>query len=223
MGPRVDRFIEAFPSVVDGDLMLCLDHGVAYQRDMSYRIDVPYFDIYNSYSSADQKIITDRIIGGRVALVADYAGRSCNVLDIGTGSGEFIRRRPNTWGFDVDQKAVEWMKLNDRWSDKIEAFLAFTFWDVLEHIENPGEYFGRMVDRVWLFTCIPIFSDLRRIRESRHYRPGEHMYYFTEKGFVDWVALHQFRLRKRDDFETRAGRESIVSFAFQRSMKADAA
>jgi len=62
----------------------------------------------------------------------------------------------------------------------------------------------------------PIFPDLTAIRASKHYRPGEHLYYFTEDGLVRWMALHGFLLRERNDFETRAGRDSILSFAFLR-------
>ena len=37
-----------------------------------------------------------------------------------------------------------------------------------------------------------------------------------ELGFVAWMALHSFELLERQDFETRAGRDSILSFAFRK-------
>jgi hypothetical protein len=87
---------------------------------------------------------------------------------------------------------------------------------VLEHVETPDDYFRRIHDGAYLFTSLPIFTDLTKVRQSKHYRPDEHLYYFSEDGFVNWMAHHRFKLLERDDFETRAGREAILSFAFRR-------
>lgn len=212
----MDRLIAGFPAVADVDLMLCPDHGVAYQRDRTNRVeyDAAYFDKCAGYE--DQEIAR-KINAGRIELVTKFAGRSCDVLDVGIGSGEFIKLRPYTWGFDVNPKAAQWLKERDLWSDQVGLFSAFTFWDVIEHIDEPVAYFQHMMDWSFLFVCLPIFGNLDQIRKSRHYRPGEHLYYFTEAGFVNWMALHRFNLRERQDFETQAGRDSVLSFAFQRA------
>ena len=68
---------------------------------------------------------------------------------------------------------------------------------------------------------VRVFEDLADIRKSRHYRPGEHLYYFTDRGIVSWMAMHGFDLLERDWFETRAGRESIATYAFQRAWSID--
>lgn len=200
---------------IDGDLVVSDRHGFAYQHDMSVPVpyDAAYFDKYVGYEGAD---IARRINAGRVDLVNRHAGVSAGVLDIGIGSGEFIKSRPYTFGFDINPKAVEWLKSCMRWSDAFCAFTGFTFWDVLEHVETPDDYFRKIPDGSHLFTSLPIFTDLGRVRESRHYRPNEHFYYFTESGFVEWMKGHGFVLLERDDFETRAGRDSILSFAFRK-------
>ena len=59
--------------------------------------------------------------------------------------------------------------------------------------------------------------DLNKIRESKHYRPGEHLLYWTEKGFVDWMFEKGFRFLEKRTFEIQAGREDILSFAFIRT------
>jgi hypothetical protein len=210
----MDRFIEEFYATPDGDLALCLNNGVAYQADMSHRVAVPYFDKCMEYRGEE---IARRINTCRRILVDAYVGSSGAVLDVGVGSGEFVEVRPLTWGYDIDEKAATWLKEAGKWSDRFEDFSAFTFWDVIEHLEEPRrDYFRYIRPGAYLFTCLPIFADLRRIRESRHYRPGEHLMYFTEEGFVRWMTLHGFRCLERDDFETRAGRDSILSFAFRR-------
>ena len=212
---EMDAFLASFPATNDADLMLCHEHGAAYQADMSYRVAVPYFDKCMEYRGEE---IALRINICRRTLVDAYAGCSRAVLDVGVGSGEFIEARPHTWGYDVDERAAAWLREVGKWSDRFEDFWAFTFWDVIEHLEEPyWDYFRHIRPGAYLFTCLPIFTDLCRIRESRHYRPGEHLMYFTEEGFVRWMRMHGFECLERNDFETRAGRDSILSFVFRRS------
>lgn len=211
----MDRFIEAFESIADDDLMLCPEHGVAYQRDMTER--VPYDESYfNKCLGYEDQAIAIKINAGRIDLVNRHAGVATQVLDVGVGSGEFIKKRPFTFGHDVNPKAVEWLKSWERWSYDFSTFAAFTFWDVIEHVEDPNCYFNQIKPGAFLFTSLPIFSDINRIRGSRHYRPGEHLYYWTESGFVEWMGCYGFELLERADFEIHAGRDSILSFAFQR-------
>lgn len=217
----MDELIRRFDARADADLMLCVHRGVAYQRDMSQRAPegvnaagVDYFDHYKAIQGAE---IARRINAGRVAIVNKYAKGSA-VLDTGIGSGEFIKSRPNTFGRDVNRKAVAWLKAENKLATDSTQFGAFTYWDVLEHIDVPNNHFRRMPDGCFLFTCLPIFDDLNRVRESRHYKPGEHLYYWTERGFIDWMAFYRFRLLDRQVFEVDAGRDSILTFAFKRDL-----
>lgn len=211
----MDQFISGFAATPDQDLMQC--HGVAYQRDMQHKVsyDAAYFDKCRSY---EDKEIAVKINAGRIAMVNKYVGPEATVIDIGIGSGEFIRKRGATFGHDINPRAVTWLKRNKLWigEEELSAFEAFTFWDVIEHVEDPNHYFRHIDGGGYLFTSLPIFEDLSRVRESKHYRPGEHLYYWTEQGFVDWMAMYRFRLLERQDFEIKAGRESILSFAFRR-------
>ena len=210
---RTDQFIERYKAKEDGDLMQC--DGVAYQRDMSNRIvyNEPYFDHYVKLEGLP---IAVELNAGRAALVNKYlAGKQ--VLDVGVGSGEFIKTRPHTKGFDINHRAIRWLRKNGYFSDEFEKFEGFTFWDVIEHVHDPNEYFKRIKKDAYLFTSIPIFENLRDVRSSRHFKPGEHLYYFTKQGFIDWMALYGFELLETSDFETKAGRQDIMSFAFKRS------
>lgn len=220
----MDRFIRQFAAQPDDDLMLCPEHGVAYQRDMTVKVayDESYFNKCLSYE--DQEIAR-AINAGRVALVDRYAGADSVILDIGIGSGEFIKKRRNTLGYDVNPTAVAWLKTQGLWSGHWDGyhtrFAGFTFWDVIEHVEEPEDYFRWVKTGGFVFVSLPVFGSLTKIRASRHYRPGEHLYYWTEGGFVAWMRLHGFMLLGRADYETRAGRDSIVSFAFRRDGGAD--
>lgn len=210
----MDRFIETFTAVADRDLMLCQEQGVAYQRDMSQPVpyDAAYFDKYVGYEG---KAVAVAINAARLRLVNRFLPAIEPILDVGVGSGEFIKSHPNAWGHDVNEKAIGWLKEQGKWVPDLHSFNAFSFWDVIEHVPEPEGYFRQMRPGSLLFTCLPIFDDLNSIRESKHYRPNEHFYYWTESGFVFWMKLHGFRLLARGQDEIAAGREAIFSFAFR--------
>ena len=212
----MDKLIARFDAEHDRDLNICERWGVAYQRDMrvTAKYDENYFNKCLGYEGQE---IALKINAGRTDLVDRYMPTQ-PVLDIGIGSGEFIRTRPNTWGYDINPKAIRWLRANSKWSEDLRRFNAFTCWDVLEHVPAPEVYFKRMAAGSHVFASIPIFNDLRRIRESKHYRPGEHLYYWTQEGFTNWMARYGFKLLEVADFETAAGRESILSFAFSKTL-----
>lgn len=207
----MDSVIATLPAERDADLMLCHEHGIAYQHEHNDLVayDAAYYDKCAGYEGHE---IERRITKARIEMVARHYGGE--VLDVGIGSGAFIKARPGTYGFDVNPVAIEWLKRNDLWSSSVGSFGAVTFWDVLEHVPDPGQYLS--IVGAHLFASIPVFEDLRRIRESRHYRPGEHLYYFKRQGFIDWMEAHGFLLLEWNDHESRAGRDSINSFAFKR-------
>lgn len=211
----MDRLISRFDAVEDGDLMLVPDRGIAYAKNMKItaEYDAAYFDKYSAYEGSP---VSDALNGFRVGFVAEHAGAGRRCLDIGIGCGEFIKRRPRTFGFDVNQKAAEWLKSRQLWREDFGAFDCFTFWDVIEHIDDPHIYFRQIPDASYLFASLPTFVDLGEVRASKHYRPGEHLYYFTRQGFIDWMKAYRFELLDVQDYETEAGREAITSFAFRK-------
>lgn len=218
----MDGILKRFDAVQDGDLMVCKSRGVAWQADMKHRAPpgvnaegVNYFDHYKGFEGSE---IGRSIHSGRVAMVNKHVGAESLVLDVGVGSGEFILSRPNTHGTDVNPKAVEWLKKNGYYAERFSDYNAFTFWDVLEHIDVPNNVFKQIPTGSFLFTSLPIFTDLKKVRESKHYKPGEHLYYWTEQGFIEWMAMYRFRLIEVSRFESEAGRESIVSFVFKRDL-----
>lgn len=208
----MDRFI-AGHATPDDDLILCPLHGFAYQADM--RVTASYDnDYYNKCASYEGKEIAQKINAGRIEFVSRH--HDGEVLDVGVGSGEFIKNRADTYGYDINPAAREWLEESGLWRDDFSLFRAFTFWDVIEHVPEPEGYFSQIEEGSYLFTSIPVFEDLSRIRESRHYRPGEHLYYFTRTGFTGWMWLHGFASVDHSTFETDAGRDSIESFAFRK-------
>lgn len=209
----MDRIIAPLSFHEDGDLRLCVEEGVAYQWDQSTLVpyDEAYFNRYVSYEGSET---CNKLNAGRVAFVNKYTLRP--VVDIGVGSGEFIRHRYLTWGYDVNPAAIRWLRENRLWADELHSFDGYTFWDVIEHCPTPEDYFREIKAGGFLFTSIPVFEDLWRIRDSKHYRPNEHLLYFSDRGFRWWMGEHGFELLEVSDFESKAGRESILSYAFRK-------
>lgn len=219
----MDRLIKRFDAAKDGDLMLCEHRGVAYQRDMSQgRIayDSAYLANYDRYANGP---IAKTLNDARCAMLARHVPKRASVLDVGAASGAFVRRAIDAdflaKGFDVIPEAVRRLSDAGLYAEDPADFDAVTLWDAVEHMEEPEACLGRVRKGAVLLAAIPLMQKgLRRTRESKHYKPGEHFYYFTADGFVDWMALYGYRLLEQSSHETDAGRESIGAFAFQRDL-----
>lgn len=218
----MDRLIKHFDSSRDSDLRICEHRGVAYQKDMTadrVPYDADYLAKCQAYEGSE---IARKVHAGRCALLARHLSDGAAVLDIGAGSGAFVRDAAS-WGFDakgfdVIPETAERLRAEKVYSDDVGSFEAVTLWDVIEHMEVPEICLKSIRKGAHLFVSVPVFGDLRAIRASRHYRPGEHLYYWTAQGFIDWMALYGFRLLEQSTHETDAGRDSIGAFAFCRDL-----
>lgn len=216
----MDRLIRRFDSVDDGDLALCLPRGVAYQRSAStIAYDGTYLAKVDAY---DGTPIAKAVNRGRLELLSRHVAAGSTVLDVGAGSGAFVRDATaagyEAAGLEVMPEAAARLRAARVYADNPQQFEVVTMWDSLEHMADPEKYLGPVRTGAHLFASLPVFEDLRRIRESKHYRPGEHLYYFTKVGFVDWMARHGFRLLEYSEHEMAAGRESIGAFALRRDL-----
>lgn len=217
----MDSFVSAFEAAADADLMLCAGSGVAYQADMTQRTsyDRAYLTKIYGYDPAIAKAVNC----GRCALVARHLLSGATLLDIGAGSGQFVREA-RSWGFDargfdVIPEAARGLVADGLYDDDPGLCDAVTMWDSIEHMEEPALWLRRVRSGALLCVSVPLFADLRAIRDSKHYRPGEHLYYWTADGFVAWMKLYGFRLLESSPHEMQAGRDSIGAFAFCRDLK----
>jgi hypothetical protein len=212
--------------VQDGDLTLFESLGIAIQTDLHSAVPVPYDkEYFQKYRQYEGSPIARAINRGRVALVQKYCGNS-DVLDIGIGSGEFLRaldqaRAGRCYGFDVNPYGIDLLHRENRFINPYtslpDSLGGMTCWDSLEHLTDPSALVSCLYPGQYLFLSLPIFADLRRIRESKHYRPNEHFFYFTDYGLVNWLEGSGFTLQETSTFEIEAGREDINSYVFLRS------
>lgn len=203
--------------------MLCEQHGVAYQTDMRcarVRYDDAYMAKVEAYEGSD---IARQVNLGRIAMLLRHLPFGASVLDVGAGTGEFVRDARLAGfcasGDDVMPAAVARLRADGLHGDTPSMYDAVTMWDSIEHMESPENVLREIVAGRMLFVSTPIFDTLHLIRTSKHYRPGEHLYYWTAHGFVGWMRLHGFRCMEISAHEIHAGRESIGAFAFRKDLQ----
>jgi len=170
-----------------------------------------YIEKYRAYEETE---VGRRINEARVKLVKKYTG-VLRLVDVGVGSGAFMREI-GCLGYDVNPAAVEKMKEAETWCDPtVDSVNAATFWDSMEHMENPRD----ILDNVekWAFLSIPVFSGPSHVLRSKHLRRDEHYWYFTERGLGNYMRDAGFFLVERSRMEERYGREDIGTFVFLRN------
>lgn len=171
-------------------------------------------DYWNEFVSRDNSEMGAALTKARIDFVrSGWAGDKRGIVDIGIGGGRFVSDM-GCRGFDVNQQAIQWLKSQHKWKDPYDCVDVITCWDSLEHIPDPSELIGCV--NCMVFVSLPIFTDVEHIRSSRHYKPGEHIWYWTHDGFVAWMDRQGMTLIECNKMETELGREGINSYAFAR-------
>ena len=218
----MDRIIATYAGIEKEGLVICPDYGVAYQKNMRDQITYgkSYFQHYDKKRDSE---ISKKINSSRISMVISNAGKA-DLLDTGIGSGEFIENYPyKALGFDINPIGVEWLQKHGLFFDtdrkaEWDGFQAFTFWDVLEHVDFPERIFRKIPKDAWLFTSIPIFKDIEKVKKSKHFKPKEHLYYFELGAFIEWMGDWGFSLKELRNDEMLCGRDMVYSFAFKNDL-----
>ena len=216
----MDSLIKRFDFIVDGDLNVCEHRGVAYENTRNgYRVsyDGTYYKKVHAYEDTP---IANAVNQGRCDMVARRLPPSASLLDYGAGTGAFVRAAKKSGfdakGFDVMQKSILSLVSEGLYAEDPHSVDALCLWDTLEHLEDPELILKSVKKGSHLFVSLPIYDSLAEVKKSKHYRPGEHLYHFTAKGFIEWIGLWGFRLVEYSTHEVSAGRDSIGAFAFVR-------
>ncbi len=219
----MDRILEMYPAKVDGDLIVSQEYGWACQTDMGMKINYgeKYFKNYVGMKGTE---IGRKILSSRYKLILNHIKKNEKIIDIGIGSGEFLEKCPvECWGDDVNRYAQDFLRERGVYYDmgsqkEFGQFKGFCMWDVLAHIDVPELLFRKIPKDRLLFVSIPIFGDILKVRDSKHYKPGEHLYYFTLRAFIEFMFDHGFSLVECENGEILSGREEIYSFVFKKDM-----
>ena len=174
--------------------------------------DEEYFNKYKEYAKTSMgNLLTEM----RIAFVDRW--HTGKMLDVGVGSGLLVEKRPDTFGYDINLYAVELLKSLGKYRDIFDCiFPAYSFFDSFEHIKDPSRILNALPGKTKVFISIPIFKDTSHALKSKHFRRDEHYWYFTVQGIIKYFADYGFCCLDVDNFETRLGREDILSFAFEK-------
>jgi hypothetical protein len=216
-----DPVLASYPYEVDADLHLCPSEGVAYQHTLGDLVeyDEAYFDKYVGYEDTP---VARRLNAFRRDFAQAY-GPGPAVLDVGVGSLEFLKSIGwrKAYGTDVNPKAIQALQDRAMYVDleheKLPADVGVvTLWDVFEHLAKPSVFLKKIPAGVKVCLSLPIFTHLNEIRESKHYRPGEHLTYWTDPGVRRFFDQSGFHLEATSREESEIGRDSIGSYRFQK-------
>ena len=199
----------ALPNGLTDCLLWSEELGMGYHPRPPMDYSGPYFE---KYQALDATPMGESLTAARVAMVArHFAGQ---VVDIGIGGGRFVVDA-DCWGYDVNAEAVAWLADSGRFFDVYaNPVEAITCWDSLEHVPDP-EQLVTMAGQ-WVFVSMPVYLSQWDCLQSKHYKPGEHLWYWTTTGLIAWFARQGFGCVEINEAESELGREGITSFAFRR-------
>lgn len=167
---------------------------------------------WDEYLKRDNTDIGKKLTEARCAIVNRHTTRK--PVDIGIGAGAFVNAI-NGYGFDVNPIAIKWLKDNGRFIDPYSGFVGcLTFWDSLEHIQNPKLLLDRVPVGSFVFVSIPVFSGMEDCLKSKHYKPSEHIWYFTHEGFLTYMGKINFFCLEHTNVESFIGRDGVMTYAF---------
>lgn len=202
---------KSLPNGWEDSLIWCPDKGMGFhpREPISYEHD--YWEKYLGY---DDTPLGEALTAARKELVDFYYRGS--VVDIGIGGGKFVLSMgAKGFGYDVNKDAINWLMAFDRFCDPYSGPVScITCWDSLEHIQNPENLINQVTD--WVFVSLPIFENPNTITKSKHYRPGEHIWYWSDFGLINWFKTLGFELIEKNNMETDLGREAISTYVFRR-------
>lgn len=186
-------------------------NGIAFFEYPPIRYDLEYFNKYLRYEQSEMGV---NITKARVALVMKY--HPCSVLDIGIGSGHFLKELPisNKAGIDINEYALQLIRERG-WEVKQDHYEMMTFWDSLEHIVDHHLLIEKYCP-MYIAMTLPIFEE-GKVYESKHFRPGEHFWYFTHSGIIYHMGKFGYSLLEYNDMEQKLGREEVWTYVFSKN------
>lgn len=205
----------------DEGRLVITDRGVAFQAGDIQPVEYgeAYFARYISYAGSAVEACLNEV---RLDLLRRYA--EAPTLDVGIGNGAFLNRLEAAglpcWGYDINPVAISWLDRGGLWAEPETAVselgvLSVTLWDVLEHMPAPSKFLSEAGAKTILMS-IPIVTDWATIATWKHYKPGEHLFYFTHDGLTGFMRELGYRLVFRGGPERDCGREDVDSYVFRR-------
>jgi hypothetical protein len=191
-----------------------------YSFSTPFQYNRAYFERYLDY---DNTPLGRAITKFRVRIVnklVSYRRRTTHLLDVGSGTGKFLLELQRTTpikpeGIDPAPDATSWLHHNKLTSTR-DRYNVLTFWDSLQHISEPHRLFEEYSPK-HVAVSIPIYNGKESIRNHTKFKPDQYKWYFTRKGFIDWMSHWGYELvdSYRDE-DQKFDHVAVQSFTFAR-------
>lgn len=196
--------------------------GHEIMLDMSRKVTAKYDQAY--YDQFKERYYTDigrKLHTWRRAFVECHAVDG-KILDFGCGYGGLVvdDLTGNWYGFDIMPCVKE--RLGELRFDNVPTFSDYSticMFDVFEHLVLPVHRLQLIAPGTQLVITIPCWEhwdDMDAIAEWKHYRPGEHLLYTSQQGFVAFMQSHGFEWVLSTNYESFIGRQDVVTFIFRK-------
>jgi hypothetical protein len=166
-----------------------LPKGYEYRHGFVHQVDREPFDYdleYKEKQSTNVEMSYLRM-GWLAASIPHEELRDFYVVDVGSGNGEFARCASKHF-----KKVCEYDLSGDTIS---REELMGTPWDlavfsdVVEHFPDLNEF----IDIPWTYAMVsfpetPEVESFEELQAWRHFKPNEHLWYMTGKGFSAWAT-----------------------------------
>jgi len=201
---------ESYPTSNGYDLKWNPWLEIGFLQSRGYEYDEAYWLKYQSYIDNG---IGFKLTRFRKRFVLKSLGGPGMLCDIGIGSGQFVSAL-GCRGYDVNPHAKKWLQEKQKFCDPyVQQVSVFSFWDVLEHIEDPSPLLKKANH---VFVSLPIHRNIQACLESKHLRPDEHLWHFTERGIINFMGFFDLEMVTKSDEEIQIGREDIMAYYFTR-------
>ncbi len=175
----------------------------------------------------------ERAARAKLAYVARFCPPGTRLLDVGASYGHFLAAAAKTYnasGIEVSAAAAEWGRTTFGVDVTVGSVYgmsegragtcgAITFWDVIEHLENPGaaidEIRRSLVPGGWVFVSTPDAGSLVATLMGAHWHyldPVQHINLFSRANLIRLLSDRGFTVVHRRYF----GRSYRVSYVVNR-------
>ena len=158
-------------------------HGFIHQcerKEYNYDVD------YKGRQSTNVAMSFLRI-GWLSASVPFEELREFNVVDVGSGNGEYAKCAKTVFKsvseYDLSGETISRRELMEtNWDLAVFSDVVEHYPDLNEFLEIPWEY--AQVS----FPETPDVESFEELKNWRHFKPNEHLWYMTGEGFIEWAT-----------------------------------
>ncbi len=200
-------------------LKVCKDCGYRWQVEIKpFKYDQQYLE----FGYSDAPLVAMAWI--RLSFVFKYMQNFGKLLDVGCGFGNFVRAARHAsfdaYGFDVHQ--IDTGSSAPRVDSFYGKWDAVTLFDSFEHFEDFEKVFA--IDTKWFFITVPHLDEsmsVSEIKNWKHYKPDEHLHYFTVKAMHSLFRKNGYMLMEAVNLEdvirkpARNGQFNTMTYAFR--------